>query len=178
VNEKLTATLPDLHELGGAEGFDPLDANEVVLGLDALGSSVWRSGRPADVAPGPRCCSLGPEACGDVPAMAAAITMAATKRHRRLEQDDARQDAHRGAAYPRQGERRLPVDEADERRQLTEPLRRGNASDPIALARHLDALRHQRDDMVATAWPTCEACWPMWLADVQTRRSARLIGIG
>jgi len=41
--------------------------------------------------------------------------------------------------------------EAGERRQLTEPLRRGNARDPIALARHLDALRNQRDDKAVTA---------------------------
>jgi hypothetical protein len=41
--------------------------------------------------------------------------------------------------------------EARERRQLAEPLHRGNASDPIALARHLDALRNPRDDKVATA---------------------------
>ncbi len=41
--------------------------------------------------------------------------------------------------------------EAGEQRQLTEPLHRGNASDPIALARHLDALRNQRLDKAATA---------------------------
>ena len=41
--------------------------------------------------------------------------------------------------------------EAGEQRQLTEPLHRGNASDPIALARHLHALRNQRHDKAATA---------------------------
>lgn len=41
--------------------------------------------------------------------------------------------------------------EAGEQRHLTEPLRRGNASDPIALARHLDALRNQPHDKAATA---------------------------
>src|ERR1039457_2937726 len=41
--------------------------------------------------------------------------------------------------------------EADERRELTQPLLRGHASDPIALARHLDALRNQRDDKAVTA---------------------------
>jgi transcriptional regulator with XRE-family HTH domain len=41
--------------------------------------------------------------------------------------------------------------EAAEQREITEPLRRGSAGDPLALARHLDALRGQPDGKAATA---------------------------
>jgi transcriptional regulator with XRE-family HTH domain len=41
--------------------------------------------------------------------------------------------------------------EAAEQREITEPLRRGSAGDPLALARHLDALCGQPDGKAATA---------------------------
>jgi transcriptional regulator with XRE-family HTH domain len=41
--------------------------------------------------------------------------------------------------------------EAAEQREITEPLRRGSAGDPLALARHLDTLRGQPDGKAATA---------------------------
>jgi len=41
--------------------------------------------------------------------------------------------------------------EAAEQREITEPLRRGSVSDPLALARRLDALRGQPDGKAVTA---------------------------
>jgi transcriptional regulator with XRE-family HTH domain len=43
-----------------------------------------------------------------------------------------------------------PLD-ASERQQVTEPLRHGNTGDPVALARHLDAVRSHPDRNTATA---------------------------
>lgn len=41
--------------------------------------------------------------------------------------------------------------EADERRQITDPLLEGNADDPRLVAGHMEALRHGKDGELATA---------------------------